>query len=155
MPLHAFVGYTRLQFPHSFVKVVLTSDLPAPRAGDSRASDHPTTNEGAMLQLHIPVEVQRDTLAPNAVLDTKIERRLGKMIKGNRDITGAAVSTKEHAPRRADAQFEARIVLYRRGANLSALERAPSESQALLAALDAIERQLRKHRTIKRTRLRA
>jgi ribosome-associated translation inhibitor RaiA len=108
-----------------------------------------------MLQLHIPVEVQRDTLAPNAVLDTKIERRLGKMIKGNRDITGAAVSTKEHAPRRADAQFEARIVLYRRGANLSAHERAASESQALLAALDAIERQLRKHRTIKRTRLRA
>ena len=62
---------------------------------------------------------------------------------------------KSTPPRRADAQFEARIVLYRRGANLSALERAPSESQALLAALDAIERQLRKHRTIKRTRLRA
>jgi len=80
--------------------------------------------------------------------DLRIEARqeLVTLTKGHTDITGAAVAIEEMTDSKDPNRYRARIVVYMRPSEVVATEKAPSAEDALRAALDAVERQVREQR---------
>jgi ribosome-associated translation inhibitor RaiA len=75
------------------------------------------------------------------------ETRLRKLAKGNKDITGAAVSL-ESLDKGAETHYivRARVVAYVRPENIVGVEKGENPLSALKNALSAVERQVREKR---------
>jgi ribosome-associated translation inhibitor RaiA len=74
------------------------------------------------------------------------ENRLRSLAEGKGDMVGAAVAVKRIAHGETPHWFQARVVVYIRGEDIVAFEKAESPEQALKGALEAAERQIRKRR---------
>ncbi|CAM3270746.1 ribosome hibernation-promoting factor, HPF/YfiA family [Rhodothermus bifroesti] len=79
-------------------------------------------------------------------LKAKVEQRIYKLAKKNRDITGVSVAVQQAERSQTPHAYRVRVVVYHRPENIAAVEVAPSVQEALLSALDSIERQVREHR---------
>ena len=81
-------------------------------------------------------------------LKSKVESRLRKLSQGHRDVTGASVALKETTRSTAKRHvYKARVVLYHKPDNIVGIEKDDSTGNALVGALEAVERQVRAHRT--------
>ena len=74
------------------------------------------------------------------------ERRISKLMRNHKDITGTSVALEKPAHRHTDFVYTARVIVYMRPDNVVAREKADSPEGALKGALDAIERQVRERR---------
>lgn len=100
------------------------------------------------------VEYHTETYELTNGLKGKVEQRLEKLARRHHDITGAslAVQTVSGANRRPE--YKVRLVLYHKPDNIAAIRKADTVANALLEALDAVERQVRQHRERQRERTR-
>ncbi|MFQ5570961.1 MAG: HPF/RaiA family ribosome-associated protein [Rhodothermales bacterium] len=99
-----------------------------------------------MQTIAFDVEYHSDTEKLTNALKAKVERRLEKLAHRHHDITGAslAVQTVSGANRKPD--YKVRLVLYHRPDNIAAIRKNETVANALMEALDAVERQVREHR---------
>lgn len=97
------------------------------------------------LDFHIDYFIE-DLELEDEFLD-KLEADLRQMGEDHRDMIGAAVTVEEIAGVEESYLYEARIVAYVRPKNLNATEKAGAPDVALKNALDALQRQLQKHRS--------
>ncbi len=79
-------------------------------------------------------------------LKAKVERRLGKLARGHRDITGASVALKTTSKHPSNDRYQVRMVLYCRPDNIAAQEKGDVLSDTVGGVLDALERQVRSGR---------
>ncbi len=89
---------------------------------------------------------------PDHMLEEEAGQRLRALTEGHTDIVGAAVAIEEQTASKAERHFQARIVVYMRPNDVVAVEKAPRAIDALRAALDAVERQVREDRAKLRER---
>ena len=80
-----------------------------------------------------------------ARLMEEAENRLRELAEGHDDVTGAAVTIREQASGQTPI-YEATVVAYVRPENVAGKEKDESPHNALLEALDAVERQVRDKR---------
>lgn len=92
------------------------------------------------------IEHFTDTPEFTEALKEKAERRLQKMARGHRDITGASVAVRITSADPSPGRYQARVVLYHRPDNIAAVEKGDNVGLALQGALDAVERQVRTQR---------
>ncbi|MFP4344325.1 MAG: HPF/RaiA family ribosome-associated protein [Anaerolineales bacterium] len=105
-----------------------------------------------MDSMNFDYEYLNETDQPDEPLRTETRTRLLKLAEGHDDLIGAAVSLEELTSSNTPHRYKARIVAYIRPENLAAVEKGDTAINALQAALNAIERQIRKKREKLRTR---
>jgi protease I len=81
-----------------------------------------------------------------AELFDEADRRLRELARGNRDLTGAAITIRQPAHGETPYLYEARVVVYARPEPVVATELKDHATTALKGALDAVERQVRNQR---------
>lgn len=91
-------------------------------------------------------EVQELSNAQEEQLRQDAKTRLQQLNTDHEDIVGAAVSLELLADRETNYLFQARVVVYMRPDNTAAIAKRPDPVGAIGAALDAVERQVRKQR---------
>jgi ribosome-associated translation inhibitor RaiA len=74
------------------------------------------------------------------------EERLRRLAAGHTDMIGAAINISRPASGETAYLHEATVVVYGRPENVAASEKESNAPLALKGALDAAERQIRKHR---------
>lgn len=79
-------------------------------------------------------------------LKAKVEQRIQKLAKKHRDITGVSVAVQQVEHSHTPHAYRARVVIYHRPENVVATEVAPTVQEALLGALNSVERQVREQR---------
>ena len=87
-------------------------------------------------------------------LRAKVEQRLEKLARGHRDMTGASLAVQMVSGANRRHEYKVRLVLYHKPDNIVAIRKADTVSNALLEALDAVERQVRERRERQRERAR-
>jgi ribosome-associated translation inhibitor RaiA len=97
-------------------------------------------------------EFLNETDRPDEPLRTEARTRMLELAEGHDDLVGAAVSLEELTSSNTPHRYEARVVAYIRPENIAAVEKGDTAINALQAALDAAERQIRKKREKLRTR---
>jgi len=102
----------------------------------------------------IPFEIEfhLDGLHLTDDLKAKVSKRIEKLTKGHKDITGASVGIKKLTGSTTVHMFKARVVVYHRPENIAANEKGESVADALNGALDAVDRQVRQQRDLLRER---
>jgi ribosome-associated translation inhibitor RaiA len=83
---------------------------------------------------------------PDEALRREAEERMRALAEGHRDMIGASVAVEELTGSETPYRYEARVVAYIKPDNLVAVEKAEHALPALKAALDAMERRVRKLR---------
>ncbi len=102
------------------------------------------------------IEYHSDTPEFNDDLKDKVETRLQKLARGNRDITGASLAVQTASGDTLPHEYRVRIVIYQRPDNTTVIEKGPSVSVMVKKALDVVERQVRAQRDkLRRSRKRA
>jgi len=77
--------------------------------------------------------------------------RLSKLAEGHNDISGGMVNFKQPAKEhQTDYIYEVTIVVYMSSEHIAATEKGEHFDSTLNGALDAVERQVREHRTQQR-----
>jgi ribosomal subunit interface protein len=99
-----------------------------------------------MADLSFDIEFHSDTPELTDDLKEKTERRLAKLTKRRKDVTGASISVQTASGDTHPRSYRARVVLYLRPDNVAAVRKEETVSQALGDALDAVERQVREQR---------
>ena len=107
-----------------------------------------------MANMPIAVEYHSTTDELTDALKAKVERRLAKLMRGHQDITGASVAVKKTSADPSDLSIKARVILYHRPDNIAVNEKGNTVAEALMGALDALERQVRSTRERYRDRRR-
>ena len=100
------------------------------------------------------VEYHTETHELTDSLRAKVEQRLEKLARGHRDITGASLAVQMVSGANRRHEYKVRLVLYHKPDNIAAVHKADTVANALLEALDAVERQVREHRERQRERTR-
>ena len=98
------------------------------------------------------IEYHTETIEFTNGLKAKLEKRLEKLAGRHRDITGASMAVHSISGANRHPEYKVRLVLYRRPDNIAAVRKADTVSNAVLEALDAIERQVREQRERQRER---
>ncbi|MBS3753476.1 MAG: hypothetical protein KGY46_08845 [Anaerolineales bacterium] len=75
------------------------------------------------------------------------DSRLRSLAKDRRDMTGASVAVEKLVEAESNYLFRARVVAYIKPDKIAAVEKEPSAMEALKAALEGVERQVRESRT--------
>ena len=101
------------------------------------------------------IEYHTESIEFTNGLKAKLEKRLEKLAGRHRDITGASLAVHNVSGNNRHHEFKVRLVLYHRPDNIAAVRKANTVSNAVLEALDAVERQVREHRERQRERNRA
>ena len=101
------------------------------------------------------IEYHTESIEFTNGLKAKLEKRLDKLVGRHRDITGASLAVHTVSGDNRHHEFKVRLVLYHRPDNIAAVCKADTVSNAVLEALDAVERQVREHRERQRERNRA
>ena len=101
------------------------------------------------------IEYHTETFEFTNGLKAKLEKRLEKLAGRHRDITGASLAVHTVSGANRHHEYKVRLVLYRKPDNIAAVRKADTVSNALLDALDAVERQVREQRERQRERNRA
>jgi ribosomal subunit interface protein len=99
--------------------------------------------------MDFPIEFTSDLDSKEAEyhLYERIEQKFEEFSKGHRDITSASVIIEKPAQGRETTPiYEAKITVFMRPDNIAAVKTHETSEGALRAALDAIERQIRKKR---------
>lgn len=99
-----------------------------------------------------PIEFHLDNLKISEHLASKVRHRIDTWSRGHHDISSAYVSLRQLSGKKTVHQYEAKIVLYHRPANLVAAHKSSAIPEAMAGAVSAIERQLREHRSSFRDR---
>ena len=99
-----------------------------------------------MAELAFDVEYHSDTPELTDHLKEKTEKRLAKLTKRHKDVTGASVAVHTASGDSLPRTFRVRVVLYHRPDNIAAVRKEETVAQALSDALDAVERQVREQR---------
>ena len=101
-----------------------------------------------------PFAIEYSTETPELTdeLKAKIEKRMEKLTRKHKDVTGAAVAVRKLDGDTTSHAFKARVVIYRRPENIVAVEKGDTATHALRGAMEAAERQVRKHREMQRER---
>ena len=79
-------------------------------------------------------------------LKAKVEQRIQKLAKKHHDITGVSVAIQRVEHTHTPHAYRARVIIYHKPANAVATEVAPTVEEALLRALNSVERQVREQR---------
>ncbi len=103
-----------------------------------------------MSRLDFHFEFYSEAVSVDDDLRVEAETRLEALATEHRDMIGASVAVEELTGQETPHFFEARIVAYIRPDNIVAIEKADNVELALRGALEAAERQVRKHRTLLR-----
>lgn len=98
------------------------------------------------------VEYHSETHELNNELKEKLEHRLDKLARRHRDITGASLAVHNISGDNRHHEFKVRLVVYHKPDNIAAIRKGDTVQNALLDAIDAIERQVREHRDRQRAR---
>ncbi len=98
------------------------------------------------------IEYHTETYEFTNGLKAKLEKRLEKLAGGHRDITGASLAVNPISGANRHSEYKVRLVLYHRPDNIAVIRKADTVSNAVLDALDAIERQVRERRERQRER---
>ncbi len=98
------------------------------------------------------IEFHLDNIKISEQLSKKIRDKIDHWTRGHHDISSAYVSLKQLSGKKTVHRYAAKIVLYRRPANLVATHKSDVIPDALSGAAQAIERQLREHRSSFRDR---
>ncbi len=101
------------------------------------------------------IEYHTETIEFTNDLKAKLEKRLEKLAARHRDITGASLAVHTLSGNKRHHMFKVRLVLYHKPDNIAAICKADTVSNAILEALDAVERQVREQRERQRERNRA
>ena len=101
------------------------------------------------------IEYHTETIEFNDDLKAKLEKRLNKLSEGHRDITGASLAVHTINGANRHHEYKVRLVVYHRPDNIAAIRKADTVANAVLEALDAVERQVREQRDRRRERHRA
>jgi len=101
------------------------------------------------------IEYHTDTPELTENLKGKLQQRLEKLARRHHDITGASLAVNTISGANRHPEYKVRLVLYHKPDNIAAIEKADTVANALLAALDAVERQVREGRERLRARSRA
>lgn len=80
-----------------------------------------------------------------AELMAEADSRLRELARGHSDVTGAAVTVRQHAAQETPI-YETTVVAYVRPENVAGKEKDESPRMGLRHALDAVERQVREKR---------
>lgn len=99
-----------------------------------------------MADLSFDIEYHSDTPELTDDLKEKTERRLAKLTKRRKDVTGASIGVQTASGDTHPRAYRVRVVLYLRPDNVAAVRKEETVAQALSDALDAIERQVREQR---------
>ncbi|MEP7137858.1 MAG: HPF/RaiA family ribosome-associated protein [Chloroflexota bacterium] len=103
-----------------------------------------------MDKLHFPIEFNNeidDVKKSENEFYTLAVDRISKLTEGHNDIEGAAVNFKQPAQGRETAHiYEVTIVVYMGKDHIAATEKGEQFLITLEGALDAVERQVHKHR---------
>ena len=102
----------------------------------------------------IVVEYHAETVEFTDAVKAKVDTRLRKLARGHRDISGASVAINIVSGANRHQEYRARVVLYRRPSNVVAIRKDAMVSNAVLDAVEAIERQVRDQRERLRERSR-
>jgi ribosomal subunit interface protein len=111
------------------------------------------------METNTPFAIEYHSETPDLTddLKEKVEKRLQKLAKRHRDITGASLSVDR--PSHDDASpytvYRVRLVVYQRPENVAAVREDDSVATALKDVLDAVARQVRERRDRQRERNRA
>ena len=100
------------------------------------------------------IEYHTETYELTDSLRAKVEQRLEKLARGHRDMTGASLAVQMVSGTNRHHEYKVRLVLYHKPDNIVAIREADTVSNALLEALDAVERQVRERRERQRERAR-
>lgn len=100
------------------------------------------------------VEYHTETYELTNGLKGKIEQRLDKLARRHHDITGASLAVQTISGANRRHEYKVRLVLYHKPDNIAAVRKADTVANALLEALDAVERQVRERRERLRERAR-
>lgn len=93
------------------------------------------------------IEYHSETQELTDAMKEKVERRIKKLMRGHKDITGASIGVEQHlSPQQHNKEYRVRLVLYFRPDNIAAVSKDEVLSTALQNALQAAERQVREHR---------
>jgi ribosomal subunit interface protein len=108
-----------------------------------------------MEAIDFAIEYHSETHEFTDSLKAKVEQRLGKLARQHRDITGASLAIHRVSGANRHHQFRVRLVLYHKPDNIAATHKADAVANALMEALNAIERQVRERRDRRRESHRA
>lgn len=100
----------------------------------------------------IAVEYHTETIEFTDAVKAKVDARLRKLASGHRDISGASVAINIISGANRHQEYRARVVLYHRPSNVVAIRKDATVSNAVLEAVEAIERQVRDQRERMRER---
>jgi ribosomal subunit interface protein len=96
------------------------------------------------------IEYQSDSPELTDEIKEKAEKRLQKLARGRRDVTGAAIAVSTTSGGNGPREYRVRIVVYQRAGNVAAVEKGDTVASAMLEAVDAAERQVREGREKRR-----
>ena len=102
----------------------------------------------------LSIEYHTESVDFSKGLRVKVESRLQKLAGGHRDIAGASVAVQIVNGAARHSEYKARLVLYHKPANIAAIRKADTVSNAVLESVDAVERQVRQQRERARERSR-
>lgn len=107
-----------------------------------------------MNELDFTLELNSESLSPavEADLFEEADTRLRQLAEGHSDIIGAAVNMRLPAQGETPPLHEATVVVYSRPEHIAATKKEEEPAQALLRALEAVERQIRQRRNKLRER---
>jgi ribosomal subunit interface protein len=100
----------------------------------------------------VPIEFHLDNIKISEQLSSKVRDHIDEWSRGHHDISKVYVSLKQLSGKKTVHVYEAKIVLYHRPGNLVASQKSTVIPNALTGAIQAIERQLREHRSAFRDR---
>jgi ribosome-associated translation inhibitor RaiA len=89
-------------------------------------------------------EIDNPALEEELMLEA--DSRLRELADDRRDMIGASVAVEKEVEAETAYVFRARVVAYIKPDNIVAVEKESSAMEALKAALEAVERQVREHR---------
>jgi ribosome-associated translation inhibitor RaiA len=99
-----------------------------------------------------PFEYHLEGVNLSQAVQNRIHRRYQKWSLGHTDITGGAIAVGATDSSETPHEYRARVVLYHRPENIAGIAKATHPADAVTAALDAVERQLRETREVLRER---
>lgn len=99
-----------------------------------------------MSQTDFSYEFTGEISQPDEPLRMEAEQRLRQLAEGHTDIIGAAVAVEELTGSSTPHSYRARIVVYMRPKDITAVEKESDPMTALQKALQTVERQIREYR---------
>lgn len=104
------------------------------------------------MEQQLEIEYHSDTPEFDDELKAKVEKRLAKLTKRNRDITGVSLAVHTASGDTQPKDYRVRMVVYRKPDNVAATGSSSTVAQAVADALGAVERQVRELREQQRSR---